>query len=78
MKIITIANADINELVQVQNKQVVTTSQKVAEVFEKQHKDVLRAIEKYQSGKLRSDKLLLRGDIQSRHGQVLQNVLHEP
>ena len=45
MKIITIANADINELVQVQNKQVVTTSQKVAEVFEKQHKDVLRAIE---------------------------------
>ena len=45
IKIITIANADINELVQVQNKQVVTTSQKVAEVFEKQHKDVLRAIE---------------------------------
>ena len=50
MKIITIANADINELVQVQNKQVVTTSQKVAEVFEKQHKDVLRAIENIKAG----------------------------
>lgn len=45
MKTMTIANTNVNELVQVQNKQVVTTSQKVAEVFEKQHKDVLRAIE---------------------------------
>lgn len=35
----------MNELVFIQNDQALTTSLKVAEVFEKQHKDVLRAIE---------------------------------
>lgn len=45
MKTMTIANTNVNELVQVQNKQVVTTSQKVAEVFEKQHRNVIQSIE---------------------------------
>lgn len=45
MKVPTIANTNITELVEVQNKQVVTTSLKVAEVFEKQHKHVIEAIE---------------------------------
>lgn len=36
----------MTDLVQIQNKQVVTTSLKVAEVFEKQHKHVLESIEK--------------------------------
>jgi Rha family phage regulatory protein len=44
MKVMTIANTDINELVQVENEQVVTDSRKVAEVFEKEHKSVLRSI----------------------------------
>ena len=35
----------MNELVFIPNDQALTTSLKVAEVFEKQHKDVLRAIE---------------------------------
>jgi Rha family phage regulatory protein len=41
----TIANTDINELVQVENEQVVTDSRKVGEVFDKPHKTVLRSIE---------------------------------
>ncbi len=45
MKVMTIANTSINELVEIQNEQVVTDSRKVAEVFEKEHKTVLRAIE---------------------------------
>lgn len=44
MKVITIANTDINELVQVENEQVVTDSRKVAEVFGKEHKHVLDSI----------------------------------
>jgi len=44
MKVMTIANTNINELVQVENEQVVTDSRKVAEVFEKEHKSVLRSI----------------------------------
>ena len=38
MKVQTIANTNINELVQVDNEQVVTDSRKVAEVFGKEHK----------------------------------------
>lgn len=34
----------MNELVEVINEQVVTTSKQVAEVFDKQHKDVMKAI----------------------------------
>ena len=34
----------MNELVFIQNEQAITTSLKVAEVFEKQHKDVLEKI----------------------------------
>ena len=45
MKVMTIANTDINELVQVENEQVVTDSRKVGEVFDKPHKTVLRSIE---------------------------------
>ena len=45
MKVQIIANTNITELVEVQNKQVVTTSLKVAEVFEKRHKHVIEAIE---------------------------------
>jgi len=44
MKVMTIANTNIDELVQVDNEQVVTDSRKVAEVFEKEHKSVLRSI----------------------------------
>jgi Rha family phage regulatory protein len=44
MKVPTIANTNINELVQVENEQVVTDSRKVAEVFGKEHKNVLTAI----------------------------------
>lgn len=51
MKTMTIANTNVNELVQVQNKQVVTTSQKVAEVFGKQHKHVIEAIENIKAEK---------------------------
>lgn len=45
MKVMTIANTNINELVQVENEQVVTDSRKVGEVFDKPHKTVLRSIE---------------------------------
>lgn len=45
MKVQTIANTNVNELVEVQNRQVVTTSRKVAEVFEKRHDHVIRDIE---------------------------------
>ena len=44
MKVPTIANTDINELVQVDNEQVVTESRKVAETFGRPHKDVLESI----------------------------------
>ncbi len=44
MKVMTIANTDINELVQVDNEQVVTESRKVAENFGRPHKDVLESI----------------------------------
>ena len=46
MKVITIANTNINELVQVDNEQVVTESRKVAETFGKEHSKVIRSIEK--------------------------------
>ena len=45
MKVMTIANTDINELVQVDNEQVVTESRKVAETFGKEHSKVIRSIE---------------------------------
>ena len=45
MKVQTIANTDINELVQVDNEQVVTESRKVAETFGKEHSKVIRSIE---------------------------------
>lgn len=44
MKVPTIANTDIDELVQVENEQVVTESRKVAETFGRPHKDVLESI----------------------------------
>ena len=44
MKIMTVANTNIDELVQVDKEQVVTDSRKVAEVFGKEHKNVLTAI----------------------------------
>lgn len=44
MKVQTIANTNINELVQVDNEQVVTDSHKVAETFGRPHKDVLESI----------------------------------
>ena len=44
MKVQTIANTNINELVQVDNEQVVTDSHKVAETFDRPHKDVLESI----------------------------------
>ncbi len=44
MKVATIANTDINELVQVDNEQVVTESRKVADIFGRPHKDVLESI----------------------------------
>ena len=45
MKVMTITNTNINELVQVNNEQVVTDSRKVAEVFGKEHKNVIQSIE---------------------------------
>lgn len=44
MKVQTIANTNIMELVEVNKEQVVTDSRKVAEVFGKEHKNVLTAI----------------------------------
>lgn len=44
MKVMTIANTNINELVQVENEQVVTDSRKVAETFDRPHKDVLESV----------------------------------
>ena len=41
----------MNELVEIVNQQVVTSSQKVAEVFGKQHKNVLQAIESIKAEK---------------------------
>ena len=45
MKLMTVANSNIDELVQVNNEQVVTDSRKVAEVFGKEHKNVIQSIE---------------------------------
>lgn len=44
MKVMTIANTNIDELVEVQNEQVVTDSLKVGNIFEKDHKHVLDSI----------------------------------
>ncbi len=44
MKVMTIANTNIDELVQVDNEQVVTDSRKVAETFDRPHKDVLESV----------------------------------
>ena len=44
MKVMTIANTNIDELVQVDNEQVVTDSRRVAEVFEKEHRNVTATI----------------------------------
>ncbi len=44
MKVMTIANTNIEELVEVQNEQVVTDSLKVGNIFEKDHKHVLDSI----------------------------------
>lgn len=44
MKVQTIANTNIMELVEVNKEQVVTDSRKVAKVFGKEHKNVLTAI----------------------------------
>lgn len=45
MKVMTIANTGINELVEVQNERVVTDSRKVAEVFGKRPDHVMRDID---------------------------------
>ena len=45
MKVMTIANTDIKELVLVENEQVVTESRKVAGIFGKEHGKVIRSIE---------------------------------
>lgn len=47
MKVMTIANTSINELVEVQNEQVVVSSRKIAEVFKKRHSEVIRAVESH-------------------------------
>ena len=44
MKVMTVANSNIDELVQVNNEQVVTDSRRVAEVFEKEHRNVTATI----------------------------------
>ncbi len=45
----------MNELVEIKNNQIVTTSRQVAESFGKRHSDVIRAIEdKLANAKLRS------------------------
>lgn len=45
MKVMTIANTGINELVEIQNERVVTDSRKVAEVFGKRPDHVMRDID---------------------------------
>ena len=45
MKVLTVTNSNIKELVHVNNEQVVTDSRKVGAVFDKPHKTVLRSIE---------------------------------
>ncbi|WP_303758109.1 Rha family transcriptional regulator [Selenomonas ruminantium] len=44
MKVMTVANSNLDELVQVNDEQVVTDSRRVAEVFEKEHRNVTATI----------------------------------
>lgn len=69
MKVPTIANVNIEELVEVQNQQVVTTSRKVAEVFEKRHDNVIRDIEAIKKDVLNFEEMFREGEAPDSYGR---------
>ena len=67
-------NVDIKDLVVVENSQAVTTSLKVAEVFGKEHKDVLKALKSLECSELFRERNFALSEYTYKNGNITKTV----